>query len=262
MWLTLGETVVLTHRNHGASPERSGASQRGVCVAGVILYVHCWQRHEEGTFLQHLPPDTSSTSLVMPLGNTTGLGQEGWSSEATHSETTQSLTHTKHEEMVREGQSAIAQLPTASGGPCQAGHQGALETLERNPVKSVGSLKDLRHARPPLLILPSVPHREEVYRTSVGNDKHHTYRLRVTRSSDDNCKGASCVIRMYSMTMSGTRATHVLTKAKSESCLVKAPAMHASESVLVIGELLRTSVQANAERHTRNETREMCSCWG
>ena len=67
---------------------------------------------------------------------------------------------------------------------------------------------------------------------------------------------------MYSMTISGTCATHVLTKTKSESCLVKAPAMHASESVLVIGELLCTGVQANAERHTRNETREMCSCWG
>ena len=38
--------------------------------------------------------------------------------------------------------------------------------------------------------------------------------------------------------------------------------MHASESVLVVGELLCTSVQANSERDTRNETREMCSCWG
>ena len=64
------------------------------------------------------------------------------------------------------------------------------------------------------------------------------------------------------MTMSDTCATHVLDKGKSESCLVNAPAMHASESVLVVGELLCTGVQANAERHTRNETREMCSCWG
>ena len=48
-------------------------------------------------------------------------------------------------------------------------------------------------------------------------------------------------------------------KGKSESCLVKAPAMHASESVLVVGELLCTGVQANTERHTRNETREMFS---
>ena len=62
-----------------------------------------------------------------------------------------------------------------------------------------------------------------------------------------------CGIRMYSMTMSGTCATHVLTKAKTESCLVKAPAMHASESVLVVSELLCTGVQANTERHTRNE---------
>ena len=51
-------------------------------------------------------------------------------------------------------------------------------------------------------------------------------------------------------------------KGKTESCLVKAPAMHASESVLVVSELLCTGVQANTERHTRNETREMCSCWG
>ena len=64
------------------------------------------------------------------------------------------------------------------------------------------------------------------------------------------------------MTMSGTCATHVLDKGKSESCLVKALAKHASESVLVVGELLCTGVQANTERHTRKETREMCSCWG
>ena len=62
---------------------------------------------------------------------------------------------------------------------------------------------------------------------------------------------------MYSMTMSGTCATHVLAKTKSESCLVKAPAMHASESVLVIGELLCTGVQAKRretlkERNARN----------
>ena len=43
---------------------------------------------------------------------------------------------------------------------------------------------------------------------------------------------------------------------ESESCLVKAPAKHASESVLVVGELLCTGVQANTERHTRKETRE------
>ena len=49
---------------------------------------------------------------------------------------------------------------------------------------------------------------------------------------------------------------------ESESCLVKAPAKHASESVLVVGKLLCTGAQANTERHTRKETREMCSCWG
>ena len=49
---------------------------------------------------------------------------------------------------------------------------------------------------------------------------------------------------------------------ESESCLVKAPAKHASESVLVVGELLCAGVQANTERHARKETREMSSCWG
>ena len=60
-----------------------------------------------------------------------------------------------------------------------------------------------------------------------------------------------------------TGALHMFCDTKeSESCLVKASAKHASESVLVIGELLCTGVQANTERHTRKETREMCSCWG
>ena len=49
---------------------------------------------------------------------------------------------------------------------------------------------------------------------------------------------------------------------ESESCLVKAPAKHASESVLVVGELLCTGAQANTERHTKKDTREMCSSWG
>ena len=71
-----------------------------------------------------------------------------------------------------------------------------------------------------------------------------------------------CGIRVHSMTMSDTCATHVSDKGKSESCLVKAPAMQASESVLVVGELLCTSVQANTERDTWTETRDMCSCWG
>ena len=60
-----------------------------------------------------------------------------------------------------------------------------------------------------------------------------------------------------------TGALHMLYDTnESESCLVKAPAKHASESVLVVGELLCTGVQANTERHTRKETHEMCSCWG
>ena len=65
------------------------------------------------------------------------------------------------------------------------------------------------------------------------------------------------------LSMSGTCATHALDKGKSESCLVKAPATHASESVLVVSELLCAGVQAtHRETHTRKETREMCSCWG
>ena len=60
-----------------------------------------------------------------------------------------------------------------------------------------------------------------------------------------------------------TGALHMFCDTKeSESCLVKVPAKHASESVLVVGELLCTGVQADTERHTRKETREMCSCWG
>ena len=50
-------------------------------------------------------------------------------------------------------------------------------------------------------------------------------------------------------------------KGKTESCLVKAPAMRTGKSVLVVSELLCTGVQANTERHTRKEMREMCSCW-
>ena len=46
---------------------------------------------------------------------------------------------------------------------------------------------------------------------------------------------------------------------ESESCLVKAPAKHTSESVLVVGELLCTGVQANTEEHTKKETREVRS---
>ena len=48
-------------------------------------------------------------------------------------------------------------------------------------------------------------------------------------------------------------------KGKTESCLVKAPAMHASECVLVIGELLCTGVQANAERDTQGTKRVNCA---
>ena len=68
-----------------------------------------------------------------------------------------------------------------------------------------------------------------------------------------------CGIRVHSMTVSDTCATHVLDRGKSESCLVKAPAMHASESVLVVGEMLCTSVQANTERDTQETKRAKCA---
>ena len=46
---------------------------------------------------------------------------------------------------------------------------------------------------------------------------------------------------------------------QSESCFVKAPAKHASESVPVVSELLCTGVQANTERDTNQGIRvKMC----
>ena len=56
--------------------------------------------------------------------------------------------------------------------------------------------------------------------------------------------------------MSGHVCDTCFDKGKTESCLVKAPAMHASESVLVIGELLCTSVQANTETHKERNARK------
>ena len=50
----------------------------------------------------------------------------------------------------------------------------------------------------------------------------------------------------------------VLDKGKSESCLVKAPAQDASESVLVVSELLCPGVQANTERDTDQKKRAKC----
>ena len=63
------------------------------------------------------------------------------------------------------------------------------------------------------------------------------------------------------MAMSDKCATHVLDKGKSESCLVKAPALHTDELVLVVSELLCTSVQGNTQGHKQGNAREMCSCW-
>ena len=74
---------------------------------------------------------------------------------------------------------------------------------------------------------------------------------------------ATTVEHACSVSGSNRRAAHVLRhKMSPKAVLVKAPAKHASESVLVVGELLCTGVQANTERDTRKETREMCSCWG
>ena len=71
-----------------------------------------------------------------------------------------------------------------------------------------------------------------------------------------------CGTRVCSITMSNRCAHHVLDKGKCESCLVKAPAQHASQSALVISELLCAGVHANTKRDTeQGETREMCSCW-
>ena len=52
------------------------------------------------------------------------------------------------------------------------------------------------------------------------------------------------------------RCTCFVTK-ESESCLVKAPAKQASESVLVVGELLCTGVQANTETHKEGNARNV-----
>ena len=67
-----------------------------------------------------------------------------------------------------------------------------------------------------------------------------------------------CRTRQCSVAGANRRgSTCFANKNESESCLVKAPAKHASESVLVVGELLCTSVQAKTrethkEGHARN----------
>ena len=71
-------------------------------------------------------------------------------------------------------------------------------------------------------------------------------------------KRSWCGIRMYSMTMSGTCATHVLTKAKPKA--VWSRRLRCMQ-VSLCWWSVNCCVQANTERHTRNETREMCSCW-
>ena len=76
--------------------------------------------------------------------------------------------------------------------------------------------------------------------------------LRIYKKSMSKKTGSWCGTRVCSMTMSNRCAHHVLDKSKSESCLVKAPAQHAGQSVLVVSELLCTSVQATL-RGTRNK---------
>ena len=55
-----------------------------------------------------------------------------------------------------------------------------------------------------------------------------------------------------------TGALHMFaTQMSPKAVWSRRTAKHASESVLVVGELLCTGVQANTERHTKKETREM-----
>ena len=64
------------------------------------------------------------------------------------------------------------------------------------------------------------------------------------------CSIDSCVINML------WRYFRVL-----RICLVKEPAEHTGESVLVVSELLCTGVQRNAQEHKQRNAREMCSFW-
>ena len=71
-----------------------------------------------------------------------------------------------------------------------------------------------------------------------------------------------CGIRVYSMTMSGTCATHVLTKAKPKAVWSR---RLRCEQVSRCWWSVNCCVQAckQTQRDTQgNETREMCSCWG
>ena len=71
-----------------------------------------------------------------------------------------------------------------------------------------------------------------------------------------------CGIRVYSMTMSGTCATHVLTKAKPKAVWSR---RLRCEQVSRCWWSVNCCVQAckQTQRDTqRDETREMCSCWG
>ena len=86
---------------------------------------------------------------------------------------------------------------------------------------------------------------------------HTRFRKKCQRAQQE------CVEHACAQCQDQTGALHMFCDTnESESCLVKAPEKHASESVLVVGELLCTGVQANTERHTGKETRGMCSCWG
>ena len=63
-----------------------------------------------------------------------------------------------------------------------------------------------------------------------------------------------CVEHACARCQDQTGALHMFCDTnESESCLVKAPAKHASESVLVVGELLCTCVQANTETHKEGD---------
>ena len=79
------------------------------------------------------------------------------------------------------------------------------------------------------------------------------------------CKVAAAATAVHHMQLWNTRVLGVRIKQARCTCFAiqnESESCYASESVLVVGELLCTGVQADTERHTRKETREMCSCWG
>ena len=77
--------------------------------------------------------------------------------------------------------------------------------------------------------------------------------------AQQNMPGIATQLLVCSITMSNRCAHHVLDTGISESCLVKAPAQHASQCVLVISELLCTGVHANTKMDTEQSKRAKCA---